>query len=90
MPAKTSTTTRKHGTVVKIRIYADEKKRLDRLIDDMDELCTMIPNAEDKQKLNNAMLAVCDIARKYANYSSNGKEDNASLVEEEEPNDRDR
>lgn len=75
MPQKTSKTTRKHGTVTEIKLYADEVRTLSRAESLLAELRDLLSREDpDFEELNRA-VGVLAYSKKYTHYKSNGQAD---------------
>ena len=82
MPSKTSRTTRKYGTVTRIKLYADEKARVKRINADFGELCWQTHDEEDRELIRDSLAGLNRLVVKYTDYQDNGQ---ASLDFDESP-----
>ena len=83
MPTKTSKTTRKHGTVTRIRLYADEVRTLEKVESILAELGGY-NSVESRQPIWNTRDSVRKIREVYTDYQSNGQQQ-LPLEEDETP-----
>ncbi len=74
MPSKTSKTTRKHGTVTRIQLYADEQRCLDNAFRILESLAGHLgTERKDAQELLNIACLVASAGDKYTDYQDNGE-----------------
>ena len=80
MPQKTSRTTRKHGTVTRIKLYADEVRTITKASYLLRELEGLVDSVEDVNELKKADHVLA-IGLKYTDYRDNGEQKEIRFAE---------